>query len=210
MKSPRNFFATGLAFLFLMFASSCSTESKVKHYSGDGEIKTRPGGVLLGGGGCVVKFKPVKLDQPSKSTYHFKGLPAWNFNLYFVVEDSRFWVDQNWYKNFQKPSNVAWAEAHHVKYANYDELQGNLVVSLKDTNGKIILQFDRPLSKLTWSGGGDGESELYASHNVSFKPTKGMEYVLEISMNPDPMLKDEVGYVLLRGGGHEGISIGFQ
>jgi hypothetical protein len=41
MKTLRNFFVTGIVFV-LLFQSSCSTKSKIAHYSGDGEIKAMP------------------------------------------------------------------------------------------------------------------------------------------------------------------------
>ena len=214
MKKSNIIFASlvTIAFGFLLLQLSCSTASKIARYSGDGEIKAVSGGILQGGGGCILKFKPIKLNQSSQFSYHFKGLPNWHFNLFFVVEDSRWWVDQRWFEASQKPSEIAWAEAHNLKtkYANYDDVKGTLAMSLKDADGKIILQFNRPLSKLIWSGSGGGPPELYDANAVSFTPVKDVEYTLEISIDPDPALIDDEGYVLLRGGGHEGLSIGFQ
>ena len=107
MKTLRNIFATGTAFL-LLFQSSCSTQSKIARYSGDGEIKAMPDyGFWQGGGGCTVKFKPIKLDQSSHFTYHFKGLPHWQFELLFAVEDSREWTDKKQYEFDMQPSQIA-------------------------------------------------------------------------------------------------------
>ena len=82
-------------------------------------------------------------------------------------------------------------------------------MSLKDAKGNVVIQFKRKLSKLIWSRTGVGLWELYDLRNVNFMPSSNMQYTLEINIDPDPTLKDDVGYVLLRGGGREGISIGF-
>jgi hypothetical protein len=185
MNVLRNFLMTGTAFL-LLFQSSCSTQSKIARYSGDGEIKAMPDyGLTQGGGGCTVKFKPIKLDSSAHFTYRFKGLPNWHFNLFFAIEDKQAWADKK------------------------QNLNGTLAMTLKDTNGNVILQFQRKLSELVWSRAGLGPWELYDFQNVHFTPNSSAEYMLEIKIEPDSLLKDDEGYVLLRGGGHEGISIGF-
>jgi hypothetical protein len=210
MKILRIFFVTGIAFL-LLFQSSCSTQSKIAHYSGDGEIKAMPGGgIIEGGGGCIIKFKPIKLNQPAHFIYHFKGLPHWQFELLFAIEDSREWTDKKQYEFDMQPSHIEWAEKNHInKSACYDDLKGTLAMSLKDAKGNIILEFNRPLSKLTWSRSGRGPWELYDLQNVNFTPNSSTEYILEINIEPDHLLEADAGYVLLRGGGREGISIGF-
>jgi hypothetical protein len=209
MKTLRNFFATGIAFL-LLFQSSCSTQPKIARYSGDGEIRVMPGGAVRGGGGCEIKFERIKLDRPAHFTYHFTGLPTWQFNLFFTIEDSREWTDKKEYEFYQRPSEIAWAEKNHLKFACYDDLNGTLAMSLKDAKGNVVLQFERKLSKLIWSRAGLGPWDLYDEHSVNFIPKSGAEYILDIKIESDSLLKDDEGYVLLRGGGHEGISIGFQ
>ena len=82
-------------------------------------------------------------------------------------------------------------------------------MSLKDAKGNVVIQFERKLSQLRWSRAGLGPWDLYDEHSVNFIPKSGAEYILEVSIDPDSTLKDDVGYVLIRGGGHEGISIGF-
>jgi hypothetical protein len=210
MKNSRSYFVTGMGILFLLVQISCSTRSKIAHYSGDGEIKAMPGGVVLGGGGCIVKFKPIKLDQPAHFTYQLKGLPAWEFGLFFTIEDPRIWTDRRQYEFYQQPSQLAWAETNHFKFATYDDLKGTLAMSLKDAKGDVVIQFKRKLSELIWSRAGVGPWDLYDLRNVHFMPSSNMQYTLEINIDPDLTLKDNMGYVLLRGGGHEGISIGFQ
>jgi hypothetical protein len=198
-----------MGFLSLL-QTSCSAEWHLRHYSGDGEVKMMPGGgIVEGGGGCIIKFKPIKLDHPVHFTYHCTGLPAWRFDCFFAIEDPRIWTDRSQYEFYQQPSHLAWAETNHFKFATYDDLKGTLAMSLKDAKGNVVIQFERKLSELTWSRAGLGPWDLYDEHSVNFIPKSGAEYILAVSIDPDPTLKDNVGYVLIRGGGREGISIGF-
>jgi len=200
MKTLRSYFVTGITFL-LLFQSSCSTQSKIAHYSGDGEIKAMPDyGLIQGGGGCTVKFKPIKLDQPAHFTYHFKGLPHWRSSLYFTIEDSREWTDKRQYEFYQQPSQAAWVATNRFKFATYCDPKGTISVSLKDTKGNVMVQFERMLSELRWSRAGLGPWDLYDEHSVNFTPKTDVEYVLEVSVDPDPTLKEDVGYVSIRGG----------
>ena len=210
MKNSRRYFVTGMGILLVLFQTSCSTKSKIAHYSGDGEIKAMPdNGLIQGGGGCTVKFKPIKLDSPTHLIYHFKGLPNWRFNLFFTIEDAREWTDKRQYEFYQQHSQAAWVETNHFKFATYSDLKGTLAMSLKDAKGNVVIQFERKLSELRWSRAGLGPWDLYDEHSVNFIPESSVEYILEVSIDPDPTLNDDVGYVLMGGGGHEGISIGF-
>ncbi len=180
MKTSRKYFATGIAFLFLL-QSSCSTKSKIARYSGDGEIKTMPGGVLQGGGGCIVKFKPIKLNQPNHFVYHFKELPDWRSCLFFTIEDPRSWEDKEQYERHQRnASNNEVERLLQKQRASYGDLKGTLAMSLKDTNGNVVIQFERKLSELKWSRAGLGPWDLYDEHSVTFVPKSGAEYVLEV------------------------------
>ncbi len=81
-------------------------------------------------------------------------------------------------------------------------------MSLKDVKGNVVFQFEKKLCELVWSQAGQGPWELYDPKTVDFIPDS-REYILEIVINPDPILKDDEGFVLFRGGGREPISIGF-
>jgi hypothetical protein len=197
----------GIGLLLAVLGSSCSTESGIKHYSGDGEIKARPDdGFWGGGGGYLLKFKPIKLDRPEHFTYHFAGLPRWKTEALFAIEDSRTWEDKDLYEWYEKTASAAKKEKY--KYACYDDLKGTLAMSLKDAKGNVVFKFEKKLRELTWSQAGQGPWELYDEKTINFTPDS-REYVLEITIDPDPMLKDNEGYVLFRGGGHEPVSIGF-
>ena len=148
-------------------------------------MKTVPGGVIFGGGGCILKFKPIKLNQPSKFDYRFKGLPDWRFTVFFAIDDNQNWPDRK------------------------QSLSGTLEMKIKDSSGMIVFQVHRKLSDLIWSRAGNGPWELYDHDHIEFRPKRDTEYTLEISIDPDSLLKDDEAYVLLRGGGHEGLSIGF-
>lgn len=167
------------------------------------------GGIVEGGGGCIVKFKPIKLDHPAHFIYHFTGLPAWRFDCFFAIEDPRSWTDRSQYEFYQQPAQRVWAETNHFKFATYDDLKGTLAMSLKDAKGNVIFQYKRELSKLTWSQGGIDPPELYDFDAKTWFISNRMEYTLEVTIDADPTLKDDMGYVLIRGGGREGISIGF-
>lgn len=174
-----------------MTSSSCSTESRIKHYSGDGEIKARPNhGFWGGGGGYTLQFKPIKLDHPAHFNYHFAGLPGWKAELLFAIEDS------------------GWRGGGGRAEWDQRDLKGNLAMSLKDVKGKVVFQFEKKLSELEWSYGGQSPWELYDERAVNFTPDS-REYILDVTVDPDPILKDAIGYVLIEGGGHEPVSIGF-
>ena len=204
MKTLRIIFVTGIAFL-LLFQSSCSTQSHLKHYSGDGEPKIIPTPFFVNDG-YAIQFKPISLDKPAEMTYHFKGLPkvAWQVEVYFVVEGSQEWESKDYYE---------WQQLHHPnditkETAVIDDLKGTLEMSLKDTKGNIIFQVTNVLSKLTWSQGDHTPAELYDSKTF-FTTSIVKEYILDVSIVPDPILKNDKGYILFRSGGWEPISIGF-
>lgn len=190
-----------------MLGVSCSTATRLKRYSGDGEIKAKPDyGFWGGGGGYTLQFKPIKLDQPVHLTYHFSGLPQWHAEAFFAINDTRTWEGKPLYEWYQRTASPAEKERH--KYACYDDLTGTLAMSLKDTKGNVVFQFEKKLRELRWSGSGGGMYELYDEKTAFFMPNAG-EYILEVSIDPDPMLKDDEGYVLFKGGGHDPVSIGF-
>jgi hypothetical protein len=197
----------GIGFLAAI-GVSCSTTSRIKHYSGDGEIKAKPDyGFWGGGGGYTLQFKPIKLDQPAHFTYRFAGLPQWKTEAFFAIEDPRWWEDKAQYERDQRKGSAA--ERNGIKVACYDDLSGTLAMSLKDTKGNMVFQFEKKLRELRWSGSGSGLHELYDEQTVFFTPDS-REYILEITIDPDPMLKDDRGYVLFRGGGHEPVPVGFR
>jgi hypothetical protein len=74
--------------------------------------------------------------------------------------------------------------------------------------GNVVFQFEKKLRELVWSRAGQGPWELYDPKTVNFTPDS-REYILEVVINPDPILKDGEGFVLFRGGGHEPVLIGF-
>lgn len=187
-----------MALALPVFLLSCSTQSRISHYQGDGEIKANPDyGLIGGGGGYTLKFKPIKLDQPAHFVYHFSGLPRWKVGIFFAIEGPQKWERRDFYD---------WSRQHYPNEqkqntAIIDDLNGTLAMSLKDAKGNVIFQFKKKLRELTWSG-----TELYDERTVNFTPD-GREYTLEVTIDPDPILKDDEGYVLIRGGGHEPPSI---
>jgi hypothetical protein len=197
MGTLRKFFVIGAAIL-LLFQSSCSTQSYLKRYSGDGETKIIPTPFFVSDG-YTVQFKPVSLDKPMNMTYHFKGLPkvAWPIEVYFVIEGSQDWRWRNEGNRAPAPNTVF-----------IDDLKGTLEMSLKDTKGNTIFQVKHKPSEFTWCEGGHEPPWLYDSKTF-FTVNRSMEYVLEVSIDPDPTLRDTDGYVLLRSGGWEPISMGF-
>jgi hypothetical protein len=201
------FILTSMGFALLLFQPSCSTQRAISNYSGDGEIKAMPYyGFWQRGGGYTVRFKPIKLDRPNHLVYHFAGIPkmAWHVDVFFAIKDLREWTDKSLYKFYQEPSQVEWAKTNQLKFANYDDLNGTLAMSLKDKNGKVIFEFQHKLSELIWSRAGLGPWELYdRDFKSSFAANSNVEYTLEINIEPDPALKDDEGYVLFRSGGKE-------
>jgi hypothetical protein len=204
------FLMAGVAILFLQ--TSCSTPRAIAHYSGDGEIFALPdGGFWQGGGGYEVRFKCVRLDHPSHLTYHFTGLPkiAWHVEVFFAIDDSRWWEDKRQYEFDQRPSQRAWAEKHHLENdACYDDLVGTLSMTLRDSGGHVIFNVSHKLSDFVWSRAGLGPWELYdRDFKMAFTADSQAHYTLDVSIQPDTMLKDDQGFVLFRSGGHEGISL---
>ena len=192
MKTLRRFFVAGIA-LLLLLQSSCSTQSHLKHYSGDGDPKIISNPFFVSDG-YTVQFKPVSLDRPTKMTYHFRGLPrvAWRVEVYFVIEGSQDWRSRNDGDPAPAPNTVF-----------IDDLKGTLEMSLKDTKGNTIFQVTNMLSKLTWCQGGKEPPWLYDSKTF-FTTSSIKEYILDVNIIPDPMLKDNDGYVLFRSGGWGG------
>ncbi|HEY4415347.1 MAG TPA: hypothetical protein VGO57_06610 [Verrucomicrobiae bacterium] len=195
--------------LWLMaMGSSCSTESKLRHYSGDGEIKAQPDyGLIGGGGGYTLKFAPIPLDGKAHFIYHLKGLPAGKTDVYFAIEDPHAWVDRDLYTWYQ--TNASESKKQEYNYACYEDLNGTLAMSLKDREGKYVFQFEKKLSELTWSSGSEPKHvvELYDRRSMGCA-LDGRDYVLEITVTPDAILSPDKGYILFQGGGHEPISIG--
>ena len=197
MKNSRRCFVAVMGILFSLILSSCSTQSYLKHYTGDGETKIIPTPFFVSDG-YTVQFKPVSLDKPMNMIYHFKGLPkvAWRVEVYFVIEGSQQWK---------------WRNGNQVIAANadfIDDLKGTLEMSLKDTKGNIIFQVKHRLSEFTWCQSGQQPPWLYDGKTF-FTANSSAEYILEVSVDPGPTLKSNEGYVLLRSGGWEPISIGF-
>jgi hypothetical protein len=202
-------FSFGIIFVLAVLEVSCSTQSQIGHYSGDGQITARPDyGLVGGGGGYLLQFKPIKLDQPAHFTYHLTGLPNWRTDILFAIEDSRTWEDKDLYEWYEKTASEAKKEKYN--YACYDDLNGTLAMSLKDAKGNVIFQFEKKLRQLVWSTGSNPKNvwELYDKQSVNCS-LDSREYVLEVTIHPDPILNDDNGYVLLRGGGHEPVSVGF-
>ena len=194
----------GAAVIFLLLQGACSEQRAIANYRGDGDIFAMPdGGLLQGGGGYQVRFKRIRLNQPAHFAYHFSGLPRRQTEVFFAIEDSRNWEDRRYYEWFERTASGP--EKEKTKHACYEDLKGALAISLKQAKGKLAVQFDKPLSKLRWSRAGEGPWELYDEDAVYFTPDERTEYILEISINPDSILKDAEGYVLFRGGGHEGL-----
>ena len=177
MKAMRIFFVIGVG-LVLLSQTSCSTQWRIKHYSGDGNIKTIPTPFFVHDG-YTVQFKPVKLDHSTRLTYHFKGLPkiAWRVDVFFEIDDPRLLDDKERY-----------------------DLKGTLAMSLKDSKGNLIMQFEHKLSELVWSRG-SGPWELYDEEKPGFTADSTVEYTLEVTIDPDSALKDDKGYVLFSTGG---------
>ncbi|HLX69025.1 MAG TPA: hypothetical protein VKV04_05285 [Verrucomicrobiae bacterium] len=206
MKSCLRLFLLAYALIAAALLSSCSTESRIHHYQGDGEITANPDyGLTQGGGGYTLKFKPSKLDRSAHYTYHFKGLPRSRAEVLFAVEDSRTWEDKRFYRWYQQTATAD--EKQKNNYACYSDLTGKFSILLKDADGKEVLRFNKKISELTWSRG-NGPWELYDERAVNFTPD-GREYTLEVTIDPDPTLKGNNGYVLIRGLGREALSIGF-
>jgi hypothetical protein len=206
MKNLRAYCSYVIVMIMTALAASCSTESQIKHFSGDGKITTEPYyGFIQGGGGYDLKFEPIKLDKPAHFTYRFAGLPHRQNLAYFSIEDSRTWEDKHLYDWYQRTALPA--EKEEYKYACYEDLKGTLAMSLKDTKGNVVFQFEKKLSKLVWSYG-KGPWDLYDEKTSAFVPD-GREYILEVTINPDPILTDDVGYVFIRGVGSEPLSFGF-
>ena len=136
LKRAQRHLTTGMMVFLAMTLLSCSNKSAIKNYSGDGEIEARPGGVVVGGGGCILKFKPIKLSEPSKFNYHFKGLPDWRFTVFFAIDDKQNWSDKK------------------------QSLSGTLEIKINDASGTVVLQFQRKLADLIWSRAGLGPWEL--------------------------------------------------
>ena len=193
MKYP----VISLGLVLLLFQTSCSTQRAISNYWGDGEIVALPdGGIVQGGGGYEVRFNRVRLDHPAHLTYHFTGLPkiAWQVQVYFAVEGPQELERRN--------------DGSHPTSPFIDDLNGALELVLKDADGLVILESRRKLSEFSWTGA-SGAQWLYNDKNVGFTADSRKKYILEVSIEPDAVLKDYEGYVLFRSGGHEGISFVF-
>src|SRR6266849_3520883 len=137
MLSRKACFSVGIGLLVAVLEPACSTQSRIKHYSGDGEIKARPDyGLVGGGGGYLLRFKPIKLDHQAHFTYRFEGLPRSRAEVLFAIEDSRTWEDRHLYEWYQR--NASSAEKEAYRFACYDDLTGTLGMSLKDAKGNVV------------------------------------------------------------------------
>lgn len=196
-KHTAKFLVASMGLVVLLFQTSCSTQRAISNYWGDGEIVAMPdGGLVQGGGGYQVRFKRVRLDHPIDLTYHFHGLPkdGWRKEIYFAIEG---------------PQQLEWRNGGtHPNPPFIDELRGTLALTLKDEAGQVILEYKHKLSEFVWSGG-SGAQWLYDLSKVYFTSDSRTKYVLEVSIDPDTVLRDYESYVLIRSGGHEGISFGF-
>lgn len=188
------------AVLFAAFLlASCSTQSRIRHYRGDGTILANPSyGLTGGGGGYTLSFQSIKLDHLARSTFHFSGLPKSKAEVFFVIESAQKWEQRNYHE---------WNRQHYPaerreNTAIIDDLNGTLDLSLRDAKGKCVLGFKKKLRDLTWSSSG-----LYDQNAVSFTPD-GSDYDLEITIDPDHSLEGASGHVIIRGGGWEPVSIG--
>ncbi len=202
MKDLRACYPYVMAIFTAALAASCSTESQIIHFSGDGKIEARPYyGFLQGGGGYDLKFEPIKLDKPAHFAYRFAGLPHRLAYAYFSIEDPRWWEKRNEFELNMLPDS--YTKKHGITVACIDDLNGSLAISLKDAKGNVIFQFDKKFSDLIWSQAGKGPWDLYDEKTSSFVPDD-REYVLEVTIDdPDPILKDVVGYILIQGAGSE-------
>ena len=213
MARSIKYFLTGTGFILLLLQASCSTQRAIANYSGDGEIFAMPeGGFVQGGGGYQVRFERLRLDHPAHLTYRFSGLPkiAWRVNVFFAIDDSREWIDKRQYERYQQPSQSGWVRTNHFEFVTYDDLKGTLSMSLKDAKGNVIFDVHHKLSEFVWSGSKGRPWELYdRDSKMDFTPDSRKEYILEVGIEPDAILKDTEGYVLFRSGGHEGFSFGF-
>lgn len=195
------YYSYGVVSLIVVLATSCSTESQIKHFSGDGKITAKPyHGFFQGGGGYDLKFEPFRLDKPAHFIYHFTGLPHRLAYAYFSIEDLRWWEKRREFESNLLPGS--YAQTHGITVACIDDLKGTLAMSLKDTKGNIVFKFEQKLNKLTWSRAGKGPWDLYDDKTSAFMPDD-REYVLEVAIDPDPILKDVGGYVFIRGVGSE-------
>ncbi len=190
----------------MLTASSCSTESSLSNYRGDGEIEMNPNYGIENGGGYTLKFKQISLESSAYHIYRFKGLPHLKAQVLFAIEDTRTWEDRRLYEWYQQTASAS--EKLKYQYACKDDLSGSLSMTLKDQNGNVIFRFNKKLSDLTWSRAGLGPWELYDEKTINFRPD-GREYTIEVKIDSDPILKTDNGYLLIRGGGHEPISVGF-
>jgi hypothetical protein len=84
-----------------------------------------------------------------------------------------------------------------------EDLKGTLEMSLKDTNGNMIFQVTNMLSKLTWCRAGQQPPWLYDSKTF-FTTSITNEYILDVSIVPDQILKNNFGHILFRSGGWGG------
>ncbi len=94
MKTSGKIFAAGMAFLFLFSQSSCSTQSRIKHYSGDGEIQKVDEHSVFIKDGYTIQFKAVKLDHSYLLTYHLNKIPKIDSEVYisYAIQGPEKWM----------------------------------------------------------------------------------------------------------------------
>jgi hypothetical protein len=200
MIQRRRLYSIVLCVVFVLPQISCSSlKTRASYYSGEGEIKIvkmsffEPDGYTL-------ELPAVKLDKPVHLTYHLKHLPkisGHKTEVYFGIKDSRYWTDGGY---------IEWARMHHSPeerkdMASLDDLVGNMSMRLQDMNGNVIFNFNEKLSKYRWSRSNHGPYLLYEGDFKGMFENLRTEYVLEIDVDYDPMLKEDKGFVWLRCGG---------
>lgn len=208
MNSKMKSIIAGIGLASVTILASCSTRLATMNYSGDGSIRVRSGGAVIGGGGYEVKFKQFKLDRPNHLTYHFTGLPKTDskFKVDFAIEGQQNWVDRKYFN--QCKGNPPFL-LHYPKMI-IDDLQGSMTIALRDSKGHVLFNIHHKLSEYGWHSNSEGLSWLYDKKwKMAFTPENGTEYILEVDIKPDAILRTNDGYVRLQGGGHEGWAIGF-
>jgi hypothetical protein len=175
-------------------------KNRASYYSGEGEVKVIKMPFFVPDG-YTVDFPDVKLNQPLHLTYRLKNLPNVSghvVEVFFGIKDPRYWTDRRHYD---------WArhnlpDAEIRDYVPFDELTGNMVMCLKDGRGNVLFKFKARLSEYIWSRSNHGPYLLYnRNFDGRFVIHPGAEYILEVDVDADPMLREDKGFVHLRSGG---------
>ena len=200
MKTSEKIFATGMAFLFLFLFSqlSCSTQSRIKHYSGDGEIQKVDEHSVFIKDGYTIQFKAVKLDHSYHLTHHLNKIPKIDSEVYISYA-------------IQEPEKWMWAEynewhAHHrtnvtSRTGRPKMLKGIITMCLKDSKGTVILQQRCKLSEFGWFCDDSKTWQLlYVLQDKGrFSVDDKAKYILGVSIEDvDPILKNNEFYVTIK------------